>query len=96
MHDCVKSGLAQTEPAGPPELPLIHNLFGTANSPKLQITMSHCQKQLGEKDCGFFSIAYATALAFGLQPSKQKFNQPYMRKHLVNRFNQKQISPFPC
>ena len=52
---------------------VIQNLFATPNFPKLTITMGRCQKQKGGKDCGLFSIAIATALAFGLHPSKQKF-----------------------
>ena len=74
----------------------IHNLFGTTNSPKPHITMGRCQKQKGEKDCGLFAIAFATAIASGLQPSKQNLDQSAMRIHLVHCFNQKQMSPFPC
>ena len=74
----------------------IHNLFGTTNSPKPQISMGCCQKQKGEKDCGLFAIAFATAIAWGLQPSKQNFNQSAMRMHLVHCFNRKEMSPFPC
>ena len=75
---------------------IIHHLFGTTNSPKPQITMGRCQKQKGKKDCGLFAIAFATAIAFGLQPSKQNLDQSAMRMHLVHCFNQKQMSPFPC
>jgi len=56
--------------------------------------MGYFQKQKGEKDCGLFSIANAKAVAFGLNPSKQKFNKSAMR--LVRCFNSKQMSPFPC
>ena len=45
---------------------VIQNLFATPNFPKLTITMGRYQKQKGGKDCGLFSIAIATALAFGL------------------------------
>ena len=75
---------------------VIHNLFTTSRVPKLSITMGCCQKQKGDKDCGLFSIANATAVAFGLNPSKQKFNQSAMRMHLVRCFNAKKMSPFPC
>ena len=74
----------------------IHNLFGTTSSPKPHITMGRCQKQKGEKDCRLFAIAFATAIASGLQPSKQNLDQSAMRMHLVHCFNQKQMSPFPC
>ena len=73
---------------------IIHKLFATANFPKLTITMGRCQKQKGGMDCGLFSIANATALAFGLHPSKQKYKQSAMRMHLVRCFAAKQMTPF--
>ena len=75
---------------------VIHSLFATENCPELSITMGRCQRQKGGKDCGLYSIAIATALAFGLHPSKQKFNQSAMRVHLVRCFTAKQMTPFPC
>ena len=59
------------------------------------LTMGRCQKQKGSKDCGLFSIAIATALAFGAHPSKLKFDQLKMRQHLVNCFNKECMIPFP-
>ena len=38
-------------------------------------TVMNSQKQKGVKYCGLFAIAYATALAFGENPSKIKFCQ---------------------
>ena len=75
---------------------VIQNLLATSNFPELTITMGRCQKQKGGKDCGLFSIAIATAFAFGLHPSKQKFKQSSMRMHLVHCFSTKQIILFPC
>jgi len=49
--------------------------------------MGRCQKQKGEADCGVFCIAIATALAFGLHPSKQNFNQLLMRYCVVLQLN---------
>ena len=42
------------------------------------IKVINSQKQAGVKDCGLFSIAFATAIAFGQNPTKQKFQQQSM------------------
>ena len=74
---------------------VINNLFMTDSNVIPTLTMGGCQKQKGSKDCGLFSIAIATALAFGANPSKLKFDQLKMRKHLVNCFNKERMVPFP-
>ena len=61
-----------------------------------QIKMIQCRKQKGVKDCGIFAIAFATAIAHGLNPSRQNFNQQAMRAHLVDCFHNKLLTPFPC
>ena len=61
-----------------------------------QIKMIQCGRQKGAKDCGVFAIAYATAIAHGLNPSRQNFTQQAMRAHLVDCFNNKLLTPFPC
>ena len=79
----------------PTSLKSIEKLFEQDNvSP--QIKMSQCRKQKGSKDCGVYSIAFATAIAFGQNPSRQNFKQEEMRAHLVNCFNKNYISVFPC
>ena len=74
----------------------INNLYMTNSYIIPTLTMGRCQKQKGSKDCGLFSIAFATALAFGSHPSKLKFDQLKMRQHLVNCFNKEHMVPFPC
>ena len=59
------------------------------------IKVINSQKQAGVKDCGLFSIAFATAIAFGQNPAKQTFQQQSMRAHLINCFESKKITPFP-
>ena len=59
------------------------------------IRVINSQKQIGVKDCGLFSIAFATAIAFGQNPTEQKFQQQSMRAHLVNCFENKKMTPFP-
>ena len=75
---------------------VINNLFMDDSMRTPTLTMGRCQKQKGVKDCGLFSIALATALAFELHPSKLKFDQSMMRQHLVNCFNKEKMVPFPC
>ena len=59
-------------------------------------TMCRCQKQVGGTDCGLFSIAFADALAHGMNPGMLKFHQDKMRSHLVDCFNKQIMIPFPC
>jgi hypothetical protein len=41
------------------------------------------------------SIAYATSMAFGVDPCCYKFNQASMRRHLYQCFLKRQMTPFP-
>lgn len=72
----------------------ISRLFQRDNN-SATIKVINSQKQTGVKDCGLFSIAFATAIAFGQNPTKQKFQQQSMRAHLVNCFESKKMTPFP-
>ena len=63
---------------------------------KLNITMSRCQKQTEDKDCGLFAIVFAVALVFNLNASKLKLCQPMMRPHIVDCFTKEVMTPFPC
>ena len=73
----------------------ITNLFHICTS-KLTIKVAHCQKQKGGADCGIFAIAFTTAIAFGVDPSKLRLKQESMRAHLINCFNKDHLSLFPC
>ena len=68
------------------------NLFDISKKPKL--TYEPVQKQEGGDDCGVFSIAFATALAYGLNPVGVHFVQNDMRHHLLQCFEQKLMTPF--
>ena len=74
---------------------IIHDYY-QRNTGKLTITMSRCQKQTGNKDCGLFAIAFAVALVFNLNASQLKFRQEVMRAHLVDCFEKEIMTPFPC
>ena len=63
----------------------INNLFHF-DTGKLTITVAHCQKQKGGADYGLFAIAFTTAIAFGMDPSRLQLKQESMRAHLINCF----------
>ena len=73
---------------------IISNLF-QCGPKKLSIKVARSQKQKGGSDCGLFAIAFATAIAFGINPDQLKLRQEAMRAHLVKCFNKKYLSPFP-
>ena len=53
------------------------------------------QFQSGTYDCGLFSIAYATSMAFGVDPCNCIFDQSSMRRHLYQCFTKRRMAPFP-
>ena len=63
------------------------------NMPDLTYKMVGVQKQRGVTDCGTFSIANATALAFG---TDFVFSQQKLRGHLITCLESKSFSPFPA
>ena len=71
------------------------NLFQYNCEKPPRIRVIKTQKQKGNKDCGLFAIAMATAIAFGNDPSRQSFCQDLMRAHLVDCLKNEQFSMFP-
>ena len=53
------------------------------------------QMQDGSSDCGLFTIAFATALASGIQPVRCFFNQGAMRSHLTKCLHEQNMTEFP-
>ena len=72
----------------------ILTLFQAATHP-LQIQMIQSQKQRGATDCGLFSIATITAIAFHIDPTTITFDQAAMRPHLAQCFEEHTLKPFP-
>ena len=66
---------------------VISNLFHSS-----KVTMMECKKQAGEKDCGLFAIAYATAIAHGVDPSGMELNQAMMQNHLIKCLKEEKLS----
>ena len=53
--------------------------------PPVIINLMKIGKQKGGNDCGLFAVAVLTALAFGVNVTKVKFDQGRMRPHLHYR-----------
>ena len=53
--------------------------------------------QTGAYDCGVFAIAYATDIAYSLDPVNSLFRQGRMRRHLIlyQCLNAGRLTPFP-
>ena len=52
------------------------------------------QQQTGGNDCGVFSIAYATLLCMGEDPTGVKYNQKAMREELIKAFETRDLKRF--
>ena len=66
---------------------------------KVVAVIKNVQNQQGASDCGLlasFSLAFATSLCFGDNPSEIQYNQKQLREHVVSCFEAKVITPFPA
>ena len=52
------------------------------------------QSQIGSSDCGVFAIAFATDLAFGLNPASHHYEQDKLRPHFITCLKSEQMTPF--
>ena len=83
------------------------SVFRSINDPTKQILYKYfpknakikvvgkAQKQVGEKDCGIFAVAFATSLALGVDIEDTTFHQDWMRLHLARYFLQNKMILFP-
>jgi len=60
---------------------------------KVKFVMPRVQKQQGYKDCGLFSMAFVTHLAF--RKTDFKIQQGCMCQHLIDCFEKQHINVFP-
>ena len=60
----------------------------------IKLKMVPSQRQEGGRDCGLFSIANVTALAFGINLTTINFDQAAMR-HLIQCMEKHNLTPFP-
>ena len=57
--------------------------------------MIDVQIQKGSKDCGAFTIAFLTSLAYNQDPGRIVYHQDQLRFHLCDCFTKGKITPFP-
>ena len=62
---------------------------------EMKLIMKSVQQQANTVDCGVFAIAFATSIAFGQDPSKQRFDVTKLRNHLFECLRSLKMSPFP-
>ena len=75
-----------------PTKSVLYNVFPSSTRVKVS---GKAQKQTGGNDCGVFALAFATSLAFGMDPASQIYEQDRMRLHLANCFKVNKFSQFP-
>ena len=61
----------------------------------IRVDTMNIMRQHNISDCGLFSIACATELAYGFNPGKCVWNTTEMRRHLLGYFKQKKLQRFP-
>ena len=61
----------------------------------LNFQLEPVQQQRNGVDCGPFSVAFATSLAFRKDPTKITFDDKKLRSHLLQCIKAKKMSPFP-
>lgn len=62
---------------------------------EMKYVVKSCQRQENGFDCGVFAAAFATSLAFGLDPSKTVYDASLIRRHLTNCLRKGILQPFP-
>ena len=73
---------------------IIKNLCQTARNPSFIMVKIEKQKK-GFVNCGVNTIAAATSLAFGIDPTDFSFKQDATRSYLIHSFEMKQLCMFP-
>ena len=63
--------------------------------PEMNTYIKSVQQQPNGVDCGVFAIAFATALAFGNDPTRKRFNVKKMHRHLRDCLKVKRDEPIP-
>ena len=62
---------------------------------KVTVASQKVQKQTNSDDCGLFAIAFATTLCYGEDPTKTRYEQSTMRRHLVDCIEGLEMTLFP-
>lgn len=59
------------------------------------VDIRDCQYQGDTSSCGVFSIAFATSILYGKNPTILVFDKPQMREHLMSCFKKGKLTEFP-
>ena len=65
------------------------------NGDKISFVNERVQRQTNSHDCGLFSLAIATDLCNGTDPTTQSYDQGSLRKHYINCLETGKMTPFP-
>ena len=65
------------------------------SSSRITARVPKTQSQIGSSDCGVFAIAFATDLAFGLNPASHYYEQDKLRPHFIECLKNQQMTLFP-
>ena len=63
--------------------------------PKIFVRHVACSKQTNGNDCGVYAIANMVSILHGVDPSRISFNVAAMRRHLLQRLENKKNHCFP-
>ena len=74
---------------------MVCSFFKRSSTDCLNFDVVDVQRQRNDHDCGVFSIAFATELAFGGDPANCTCNTAVMRCHLLQALELKELKPFP-
>jgi len=64
------------------------------NAEQLLYKYASVMQQINSSSCSLFTIAYATNIAFGIDPKKFKYILSQMQLHFQNNINNKYLFPF--
>jgi len=59
------------------------------------VDIRDCQYQGDTSSCGVFSIAFATSILYGKNPTNLVFDKPQMRDHLMSCLQTGKLTEFP-
>ena len=62
---------------------------------RITLKIHKVQFQDRDSDCGVYSIAFATDLAYGNNPASREYEQTKLRSYFLECLSTKQIVPFP-
>ena len=62
---------------------------------QIEVRYADVQWQSGPNDCGLFSLAFATSICFGVDPTTIAFEQRLLRSHLFDCIQSGKLSMFP-